>query len=96
MKFLHLADLHLGRSLNEISLIPDQKYLLHQILELSAQEKPDAVLIAGDVYDRAVPSEEAVALLDAFLSELAAMRLPVLLIRQPAFEGKRHIHLRKV
>lgn len=80
MKFLHLADLHLGRSLNEISLIPDQKYLLHQILELSAQEKPDAVLIAGDVYDRAVPSEEAVALLDAFLSELAAMRLPVLLI----------------
>ena len=61
MKFLHLADLHLGRSLNEISLIPDH-------------------LIAGDVYDRAVPSEEAVALMDAFLSELAAMRLPVLLI----------------
>ena len=80
MKFLHLADLHLGRSLNEISLIPDQKYLLHQILELSAQERPDAVLVAGDVYDRAVPSEEAVALLDGFLSEFAALHLPVLLI----------------
>ena len=80
MKFLHLADLHLGRTMNEISLIPDQAYMLRQVLDLAEKEQIDAVLIAGDVYDRAVPPEEAVALLDEFLSSLSAMNLPAFII----------------
>ena len=71
MKFLHLADLHLGKSVNEISMIPDQAYILKQILTIVKEQRVDAVLIAGDVYDRNVPSEEAVRLLDDFLRALA-------------------------
>ena len=62
MKFFHLSDLHLGKRLNEFSLIPDQAYILDQILALAEEEQPDAVVIAGDVYDKAVPSAEAVSL----------------------------------
>lgn len=80
MKFLHLSDLHLGKTVNEISMIPDQKHMLRQVLDLTQTEKPDAVLIAGDVYDRTVPPEDAVTLLDGFLSELAAAHIPVLII----------------
>lgn len=72
MKFLHISDLHLGKRLGNISLIPDQKYILEQILKLAAENKPDGVLISGDVYDRSVPPEEAVTLFDAFLSELSS------------------------
>lgn len=64
MKLMHLSDLHLGRRLYEYSLIDDQKYLLNRILALVEQEQPRAVLIAGDVYDKSVPSAEAVALLE--------------------------------
>lgn len=80
MKFLHISDLHLGRRLQEVSLLEDQQYILQQILDLVDQKCADAVLIAGDVYDKAVPSGEAVRLLDWFLTQLAERELPVLLV----------------
>ena len=80
MKFIHLSDLHLGKRVNEISMIDDQAYILTQILHIIQQEHPDAVLIAGDVYDKSIPSTEAVSLLDEFLCRLAKDRLPVFLI----------------
>ena len=67
MKIIHLADLHIGKRVNEFSMIDDQKYILNQILEIIDKEKPDAVIIAGDVYDKQVPSIEAVELLDSFI-----------------------------
>lgn len=70
MKFLHLADLHLGKILQEQSLIEDQEYMLNQIIEIIEKENIDAVLISGDVYDRSVPPAEAVNLLDCFLKTL--------------------------
>lgn len=80
MKLIHLSDLHIGKKLNEFSLLEDQKYILTQILELIRQEKPDGIIIAGDVYDKAIPSVEAVQLLDNFLTELAETRQPVFII----------------
>lgn len=80
MKFLHLGDLHIGRTLGDFRLIEDQRYILEQILTMALREKADAVLIAGDVYDRAVPSEEAVELLDYFLCELSRRKIRVLMI----------------
>ena len=80
MKFLHLADLHLGKRVNGFSMLEDQAYILRQILAILADEQPDGVLIAGDVYDKSVPSVEAVELLDGFLTELRARGVPVLLI----------------
>lgn len=71
MKFLHLGDLHLGKSLGDFDLIRDQKYILDQILEIIKEQSVDSVLIAGDVYDKSVPSEAATNLLDYFLSSLA-------------------------
>lgn len=80
MKFFHLSDLHLGRRIYEFSLIDDQKYILKEILRRTDEEHPDAVVIAGDIYDRAVPSAEAVELFDSFLTELAGRHIPVLAI----------------
>lgn len=80
MKLIHLSDLHIGKRLNEVSLIEDQKYILLQILQIIDDEKPDAILIAGDVYDRSVPSAEAVMLFDDFLCRLAKRSVPVLII----------------
>lgn len=71
MKFLHLGDLHLGRSLGDFDLIEDQKYILDQILEIIEKENVDGVLIAGDVYDKSIPSEAATNLLDYFLCKLS-------------------------
>lgn len=80
MKFLHLADLHLGKRVNGFSMLEDQAHILRQILAILDDEQPDGVLIAGDVYDKSVPSVEAVELLDGFLTELRARGVPVLLI----------------
>lgn len=80
MKFLHLADLHLGKRVNGFSMLEDQAHILRQILAILDDEQPDGVLIAGDVYDKSVPSVEAVGLLDGFLTELCARGVPVLLI----------------
>ena len=81
MKLIHLGDLHLGKNVNEFSMIEDQKYILRQIIEMAKQYEVDAVLIAGDVYDRSVPSEEAVRLLDSFLTSLYQMGKSVFVIR---------------
>lgn len=80
MKFLHLSDLHLGKSLGEFDLIEDQKYILEQLLEIIDRESIDAVLIAGDVYDKAIPSEAATGLLDRFLSSLAEKKVDTFVI----------------
>lgn len=80
MKFLHLADLHLGKRVNGFSMLEDQAHILRQILAILDDERPDGVLIAGDVYDKSVPSVEAVELLDGFLTELRTRGVPVLLI----------------
>lgn len=80
MKFIHLADLHIGKRLNEYPLTEDQRYILGEILKIIDAEKPDGVLIAGDVYDKAQPSSEAVRLLDEFLSELSERNLSVYII----------------
>ena len=80
MKLIHLSDLHIGKRVNEISMIEDQEYILTQILQIIDDEHADAVLIAGDVYDKSVPSAEAVCLFDDFLCALAKRKLPVLII----------------
>ena len=80
MKLIHLSDLHIGKRVNEVSMIEDQEYILLQILQMIDEEKADAVLIAGDVYDKTIPSAEAVTLFDDFLCRLAKRRIPVLII----------------
>lgn len=80
MKFIHLSDLHLGKRVNEVSMTDDQAYILTQILNIIDAEHPDAVVIAGDVYDKSVPPAEAVTLFDGFLCRLAERSLPVLII----------------
>ena len=80
MKFIHLSDLHLGKRVNEFSMIGDQTYILGEILRIVDREAPDAVLIAGDVYDKPVPSAEAVSLFDDFLTSLSKKDLQVFVI----------------
>ena len=80
MKLLHLGDLHLGRSLGDFDLIEDQKYILDQILEIIEKENVDGVLIAGDVYDKSIPSEAATNLLDYFLCKLSESRVQTFMI----------------
>ncbi|MBQ8164242.1 MAG: exonuclease SbcCD subunit D [Clostridia bacterium] len=77
MKFLHIADLHIGKRVNEFSMIEDQKYILNEIIKIIDSEKVQAVLIAGDVYDKAVPSAEAVQLFDTFLTRLVKKKIAV-------------------
>lgn len=80
MKLFHLSDLHLGRRLNDYPLLEDQEYILNEILKAADDERPDGVIIAGDIYDKTTPSEDAVKLFDNFLSELAARKLKVFII----------------
>ncbi len=80
MKFLHLSDLHIGKRVNEFSMLEDQEYILTKIINIIDDEKPDAVVIAGDVYDKSVPSAEAVQLFDDFLCRLAQRKLQVFVI----------------
>ncbi len=77
MKLLHISDLeHIGKRLMEVSLLEDQKYIVDQILSIMDDERPDAVLIAGDIYDRANPNAEAMELLDELLVQLHSAMLP--------------------
>lgn len=80
MKLIHLSDIHLGKKVNEFSMLEDQAHILKKILAVVDEEKPDGVLIAGDVYDKSVPSTEAVQLFDDFLVRLAERKLPVFII----------------
>ncbi len=73
MRFMHLSDLHIGKRVNEFSMLEDQRFILKQILDLARQQQVDGVWIAGDIYDKTVPSGEAVQLFDEFLTALAAM-----------------------
>ena len=80
MKFIHLSDLHLGKRVNDYSMIEDQRYILERILKIIKEEKPHAVLIAGDVYDKPLPPAEAVTLFDAFISRLSETDAEVFII----------------
>ena len=80
MKLVHLSDLHIGKRVNEVSMIEDQEYILTQILRIIDNEKADAVLISGDVYDKSIPPAEAVTLFDDFICRLAKRQMPVLII----------------
>ncbi len=77
MKLIHISDLHLGKRVNEFSMRDDQEYILKEILTIIKEEEPDGVLIAGDVYDRSIPSEEAMKLWDSFLVSLSEKKVPV-------------------
>lgn len=107
MKLIHLSDLHIGKRVNEVSMIEEQAYILNQILEAVDAEQPGAVLISGDVYDKSVPSAEAVTLFDDFLCRLADRKQQVFIIsgnhdsaERLAFGGRlmedRGIHLSPV
>ena len=80
MRFLHLSDLHLGKRVCEFSMLEEQRYILEEILTLLDETPVDGVLLAGDLYDKPVPPAEAVRLLDWFLTQLAARKLPVFAI----------------
>ncbi len=80
MKLIHLSDLHIGKRVNEMSMLEDQQYILNAILAIVDEEQPDGVIIAGDVYDKSVPPAEAVQTADEFLVRLAKRQLPVFII----------------
>lgn len=80
MKLIHLSDIHLGKRVNEYSMIEDQEYILKRIINIVDDEMPDGVIIAGDVYDKSVPSAEAVQLFDDFLVRLAKRKIEVFVI----------------
>lgn len=80
MKLFHLSDLHIGKRVNEFSMIEDQKYILSQILHAAKIKKPDGILLSGDIYDSTIPSAEAVQVFDAFLTELSVERIPAFII----------------
>ena len=71
MKFFHLSDLHIGLKLIERDLREDQEYIFEQIIRLAKEQQPDAMVIAGDIYDKAVPSAEAVEIFDSFMKNLS-------------------------
>ena len=80
MKFMHLGDLHIGKRVNDFLMLNDQEYVLEQIIDIISKEKIDGVLIAGDVYDKQVPSLEAIKLFDDFLTRIANMDVKVFII----------------
>ncbi len=80
MKILHLSDLHIGKRVNDFSMLEDQKYILNKILTIIDEEKPEVIIIAGDVYDKSVPSAEAVQLFDEFLVSLSERKLKIFII----------------
>jgi exonuclease SbcD len=104
MKFIHTSDLHIGKRLGTHSLLEDQRHIFDQLIELFKAENYDALLISGDIYDKASPSTEAVALLDDLISELAAINMPTIIIsgnhdspERLSFAsrvlGRQHIHI---
>ena len=80
MRFLHISDLHIGKRVNELSMLADQEFVLKQILRMVDDQQPHAVVIAGDVYDKTIPPAEAVTVFDDFLWSLSRRRVPVLII----------------
>lgn len=80
MKFIHLSDLHIGKKVNEFSMLEDQKYIFDKIISIIEQQKIDGVWIAGDIYDKSIPSREAVQAFDDFLTKIASKNIPVFVI----------------
>lgn len=80
MKFAHIADLHIGKRVHDFSMLEDQRYILDQMLGIFEEQRVDGILIAGDVYDKVVPSAEAVQLFDEFITRLAKLKMPVYMI----------------
>jgi len=81
MKFIHTSDWHIGKSIHEVNLLEDQKAVLKKFLNIIDEEKPDAIIIAGDLYDRGIPNKEAVNLLDDVLHEIVTIKqIPILCI----------------
>ncbi|MEE1087040.1 MAG: exonuclease SbcCD subunit D [Schaedlerella sp.] len=80
MKFFHLSDLHIGKHLHYYNLKEDQQHILKEVIDYAESIKPDAIVIAGDIYDKSVPSAEAVTIFDEFLTALAKLAIPVLMI----------------
>ena len=80
MRFLHTADWHLGRLFHGISLTEEQAPLLDQLFQLASEERVDALLLSGDLYDRSVPPADAVRLFDDFLNRMAGANIPVIAI----------------
>ena len=90
MRILHTSDWHLGRLFHGVSLTDDQAHVLEQLVDLASEERPDAIVIAGDLYDRAVPPPEAVELLDEILTKLTAeLRIPTFVIAGNHDSGER-------
>ena len=80
MKFAHIADLNIGKRVHDFAMLEDQRYILEEMLRIFDEEKVDGVLIAGDVYDKTVPSAEAVQVFDDFITKLAKMEMPIYMI----------------
>lgn len=80
MRILHTSDWHIGMRIGEYNLIDEQRYVLQQIVSIACEEQPDAIIIAGDIYDRSIPSAEAIMLLDEILVELASLKTEVFII----------------
>ncbi len=80
MKFFHISDLHIGKKLREVDISKDQEHILNEIIKLADKERPDAFLIAGDIYDRSVPSANAINLFDDFITELESRNIKVFII----------------
>ena len=80
MKFGHIGDLHIGKRVHDFSMLEDQRYILDQMMKIFTEQNVDGVLIAGDVYDKTVPSAEAVQLFDEFITGLAKAEIPVYMI----------------
>lgn len=80
MKLIHISDLHIGKRVNEFSMIEDQRYVLEQILMVVESEQAEGVIIAGDIYDKPVPTAEAVQVFDEFLTRLSGYHIPIFAI----------------
>ena len=89
MRLFHVADLHFGKTIYGLSMLEDQRYWCDQLLQLCDERRPQAILIAGDVYDRAAPGGDAVELLDHLLTELAERGIQVMMVAGNHDSGQR-------
>ncbi len=80
MKLIHLSDLHIGKKVNEFSMLEDQQYIFEKIIQIIDEQKIECVLIAGDIYDKSIPSKYAVQLFDNFLTKMAKRNIPIFII----------------
>lgn len=80
MRIIHTGDLHIGKQINEFSMLEDQRYILEQIVDICRKKEADVIILAGDIYDRAMPNADAVEVLDEFLTKIAALGIKVMMI----------------